>query len=130
MAADFKIFRRVVTASSHTDRYSNTNQYSYTLGNVNGGKGIDAVTERLTRQEQRERNRLKLLEAAEKVFAERGVQGASLDEVAAEAGLTKGRRPRRTACSTQSGRRTSWWRSTARTGWRWRAVRLRRDSPR
>jgi AcrR family transcriptional regulator len=90
MAADFKIFRRVVTASSHTDRYSNTNQYSYTLGNVNGGKGIDAVTERLTRQEQRERNRLKLLEAAEKVFAERGVQGASLDEVAAEAGLTKG----------------------------------------
>ncbi|TDE54550.1 TetR/AcrR family transcriptional regulator [Nonomuraea mesophila] len=49
-----------------------------------------AVAERLTRQEQRERNRLKLLEAAEKVFAERGIQGASIDEVAAEAGLTKG----------------------------------------
>ncbi|WP_103953884.1 TetR/AcrR family transcriptional regulator [Nonomuraea solani] len=48
------------------------------------------MAERLTRQEQRERNRLALLEAAEKVFAERGVQGASVDEVAAEAGLTKG----------------------------------------
>ncbi|MFC7105754.1 TetR/AcrR family transcriptional regulator [Nonomuraea rubra] len=46
--------------------------------------------ERLSRQEQRERNRLALLEAAEKVFAERGIQGASVDEVAAEAGLTKG----------------------------------------
>ncbi|MEU7004243.1 helix-turn-helix domain-containing protein [Nonomuraea sp. NPDC046570] len=48
------------------------------------------MVERLTRQEQRTRNRLRLLEAAEKVFAERGIQGASLDEVAAEAGLTKG----------------------------------------
>jgi AcrR family transcriptional regulator len=48
------------------------------------------VVERLTRQEQRERNRLNLLEAAEKVFAERGIQGASIDEVADEAGLTKG----------------------------------------
>ncbi|MFI6740958.1 TetR/AcrR family transcriptional regulator [Nonomuraea sp. NPDC050451] len=48
------------------------------------------MTERLTRQEQRERNRLKLLQAAEKVFAERGIHGASLDEVAASAGLTKG----------------------------------------
>ena len=48
------------------------------------------MPERLTRQEQRERNQRRLLEAAEKVFAERGIQGASLDEVAAEAGLTKG----------------------------------------
>ncbi|MEU6641988.1 helix-turn-helix domain-containing protein [Saccharomonospora sp. NPDC046836] len=46
--------------------------------------------ERLTRQEQQQRNRVNLLTAAEKVFAERGIQGASLDEVAAEAGLTKG----------------------------------------
>lgn len=36
------------------------------------------------------RNRSKLLAAAEKVFAERGIEGASLDTVAAEAGLTKG----------------------------------------
>ncbi|MFD9947366.1 TetR family transcriptional regulator [Nonomuraea sp. NPDC059023] len=48
------------------------------------------MTDRLTRQEQRERNRLRLLEAAEKVFADRGIQGSSLDEVAAAAGLTKG----------------------------------------
>ncbi|WP_219825404.1 TetR/AcrR family transcriptional regulator [Nonomuraea typhae] len=47
-------------------------------------------TERLTRREQRAQNRLNLLEAAEVVFAERGIQGATLDEVAAEAGLTKG----------------------------------------
>ncbi|MFI7632961.1 TetR/AcrR family transcriptional regulator [Nonomuraea sp. NPDC049400] len=52
--------------------------------------GARAVGERLTRQEQRERNRLNLLEAAEKVFAERGIQGGSIDDVAAEAGLTKG----------------------------------------
>ncbi|MFI6291384.1 TetR/AcrR family transcriptional regulator [Nonomuraea sp. NPDC050790] len=48
------------------------------------------MTDRLTRQEQRERNRLRLLEAAEKVFAERGIQGSSVEEVAAAAGLTKG----------------------------------------
>lgn len=48
------------------------------------------MTERLSRQEQRVRNRLKLVAAAEKLFAERGIEGASLDEVAAEAGLTKG----------------------------------------
>jgi AcrR family transcriptional regulator len=48
------------------------------------------VAERLTRQEQQRQNRLNLLAAAEKVFAERGIQGASLDEVAAAAGLTKG----------------------------------------
>ncbi|MFI6476739.1 TetR/AcrR family transcriptional regulator [Nonomuraea sp. NPDC050663] len=45
---------------------------------------------RLTRKEQQAANRLKLLEAAETVFAERGIQGASLDEVALAAGLTKG----------------------------------------
>lgn len=46
--------------------------------------------ERPTRREQRERNRVRLLAAAEKIFAERGIQGASLEEVAAEADLTKG----------------------------------------
>jgi AcrR family transcriptional regulator len=48
------------------------------------------VRDRLKRQEQRERTRLSLLAAAETVFAQRGIQSASLDEVAAEAGLTKG----------------------------------------
>ncbi|MDS1269438.1 helix-turn-helix domain-containing protein [Lipingzhangella sp. LS1_29] len=48
------------------------------------------MAQRLTREQQRQQNRLKLLQAAERVFAERGIQGASLDEVAAAAGLTKG----------------------------------------
>ncbi|QVQ52994.1 TetR/AcrR family transcriptional regulator [Spiractinospora alimapuensis] len=48
------------------------------------------MAERLTREEQRVRNRKELLAAAVRVFAERGIAGASLDEVAAEAGLTKG----------------------------------------
>lgn len=48
------------------------------------------MAERLTREQQRLRNREKLLAAALRVFSERGIAGASLDEVAAEAGLTKG----------------------------------------
>jgi AcrR family transcriptional regulator len=48
------------------------------------------MAERLTRDQQRLRNRTKLIQAAEKVFAERGIPGASLDEIAAQAGLTKG----------------------------------------
>lgn len=48
------------------------------------------MSQRLTRHEQQQLNRLRLLGAAEKVFAERGIQGAALEEVAAEAGLTKG----------------------------------------
>lgn len=45
---------------------------------------------RLTRAEQRERNRERLLDAAERVFAERGYRVATVDDVAAAAGLTKG----------------------------------------
>ena len=48
------------------------------------------MTQRLNRQQQQQRNRLRLLSAAEKVFARRGIQAASLEEVATEAGLTKG----------------------------------------
>ncbi|WP_253759652.1 TetR/AcrR family transcriptional regulator [Nonomuraea thailandensis] len=78
------------------------------------------------------------------MFAERGIQGASVDEVAAEAGLTKGavysnfdgkedlriwcspscgtgsggrRGRRRSECFTAGVRRGSWRRSSARTGW-------------
>lgn len=43
---------------------------------------------RMTREQQH--NRALLLEAAERIFAARGVAGASLDDVALEAGLTKG----------------------------------------
>ncbi|MBB4929630.1 AcrR family transcriptional regulator [Lipingzhangella halophila] len=48
------------------------------------------MAERLTREQQRWRNRMKLLAAAERLFADRGITGASMDDVAAEAGLTKG----------------------------------------
>jgi AcrR family transcriptional regulator len=45
---------------------------------------------RLTRAEQREKTRGCLVEAAMKVFSRRGYDKASLDEVAEEAGFTKG----------------------------------------
>lgn len=45
---------------------------------------------RLTREQQQQHNRVLLLEAAERIFASRGIAGASLDDVALEAGLTKG----------------------------------------
>ena len=45
---------------------------------------------RLSREEKKARTRAQLLDAARHVFAERGFAGASLDEVAEEAGLTKG----------------------------------------
>lgn len=45
---------------------------------------------RQSRAERREQTRTKLLDAATRVFARRGYHGATLDEVAAEAGFTKG----------------------------------------
>lgn len=46
--------------------------------------------ERLTREEKKARTRSQLIDAAATVFARRGYVAASLDEVAEEAGLTKG----------------------------------------
>jgi AcrR family transcriptional regulator len=46
--------------------------------------------ERLTREEKKARTRAQLIDAAATVFARRGYLAASLDEVAEEAGLTKG----------------------------------------
>ena len=45
---------------------------------------------RLTRQEQQARTRSRLMTAASKVFTCKGMQEASIDEVAEEAGYTKG----------------------------------------
>jgi AcrR family transcriptional regulator len=42
------------------------------------------------RQERREQTRAALLDAAERLWAERGIRGASLDDIAGTAGLTKG----------------------------------------
>jgi AcrR family transcriptional regulator len=46
--------------------------------------------QRLTREEKKAQTRERLIEAAAKVFAEKGFAATSLDEVAEEAGLTKG----------------------------------------
>jgi AcrR family transcriptional regulator len=48
------------------------------------------MTERLTRAQQQERTRERLLDAAETLFGDRGIHQTSLDEIAAAAGLTKG----------------------------------------
>ncbi|HMJ34126.1 MAG TPA: TetR/AcrR family transcriptional regulator [Baekduia sp.] len=48
------------------------------------------MTERLTRKQRQEHTRHCLLEAAARVFARRGLVQASVDEVAADAGYTKG----------------------------------------
>ncbi len=45
---------------------------------------------RLTRSEKREQTRAQLLDAAATVFAQRGLDGATVDDVAAHAGFTKG----------------------------------------
>lgn len=45
---------------------------------------------RLSRDERRLQTRAQLLDAAARVFAERGLDGASVDDVAAAAGFTKG----------------------------------------
>ncbi|HEY1169256.1 MAG TPA: TetR/AcrR family transcriptional regulator [Candidatus Limnocylindrales bacterium] len=48
------------------------------------------MNERLSRQERKAQTRERLLDAAAQVFAQRGFEAASLDEVAAAAGYTKG----------------------------------------
>ena len=44
------------------------------------------------RVEMMEENRAKLIAAARKAFAEKGYAGASMDELTADAGLTRGAR--------------------------------------
>lgn len=48
------------------------------------------MAQRLSRQEQRDQTRTRLLDAAEKVFVERGFHATSVDLVAEEAGYSKG----------------------------------------
>lgn len=48
------------------------------------------TVERLTRQQQRERTRSRLLAAASAVFSRCGMHRSSIDQIAAEAGYTKG----------------------------------------
>jgi AcrR family transcriptional regulator len=48
------------------------------------------VSETLTRHEKQQRTRRSLLRAAEKLFCQQGLDAASVDQVAQEAGYTKG----------------------------------------
>lgn len=48
------------------------------------------MAERLTRQESRRRTRGRLLEAAAELIAERGVNGASVEQIAERAGYSRG----------------------------------------
>jgi AcrR family transcriptional regulator len=49
-----------------------------------------SAPKRLTRKEKRQETRRLLLDAAEQVFLRRGLQGSSVEEIAAEAGFTRG----------------------------------------
>lgn len=51
---------------------------------------MKANPQRLTREEARQQNRQRLIEAAADVFAERGFHAASVDAIADRVGLTKG----------------------------------------
>jgi AcrR family transcriptional regulator len=53
-----------------------------------GGPG--SAPKRLTRKEKQAQTRERLLEAAERVFLRRGLQGSSVEEISAEAGFTRG----------------------------------------
>ncbi|MFC5749086.1 helix-turn-helix domain-containing protein [Actinomadura rugatobispora] len=70
------------TAGTGTTGKNTTETDTTTSGTSANGGG--------TRRERRERTRAALLGAAQRLWAERGIHGASLDDVAAEAGLTKG----------------------------------------
>src|ERR1700746_218759 len=51
---------------------------------------IAAPTKRLTREQSKAKTRQRLLDAARTVFARRGYHGASVEEIAAEAGFSTG----------------------------------------
>ena len=51
---------------------------------------VPRAATRLSREEKKAQTRAKLIDAAAAVFARKGFNGASLDDVAEEAGLTKG----------------------------------------
>lgn len=65
-------------------------EYVNTVAYANTKWYLLAMHDRLNRQERKSQTRERLLDAAAVVFAERGFETASLDEVAAAAGYTKG----------------------------------------
>lgn len=53
-------------------------------------RAVPEEVRRTPRQEKRAQTRAALLDAAEQLWAKHGIRGASLDEIAAQAGMTKG----------------------------------------
>jgi AcrR family transcriptional regulator len=53
-------------------------------------RGSSVAPRRRTRREKQAETRARLLDAAEQVFLRRGLQGSSVEEIAAEAGFTRG----------------------------------------
>jgi AcrR family transcriptional regulator len=51
---------------------------------------VQSGPRRLSRKEQQAETRRRLLDAAQRVFLRRGLQGSSVEEIAAEAGFTRG----------------------------------------
>jgi AcrR family transcriptional regulator len=73
-----------------TSKYADTDRYVNTLEHVRTEWYLWAMQARLNRQERKSQTRERLLDAAAEVFARRGFETATLDEVAAAAGYTKG----------------------------------------
>jgi AcrR family transcriptional regulator len=73
-----------------TDEYADTSKYVNTLEYLRTRWYLPLMQERLTRQERKTQTRERLIDAAAAVFAEHGFEAATLDEVAAAAGYTKG----------------------------------------
>ena len=73
-----------------TCEYADTSQYVKTVEYSHTQWYSPLMTERLNRQAKKNQTRARLLDAAAEVFAKRGFETATLDEVAAAAGYTKG----------------------------------------
>jgi AcrR family transcriptional regulator len=57
---------------------------------LTGSPATKQKPERLSRKERQAQTRRRLLDAAERVFLRRGLQGSSVEEISAEAGFTRG----------------------------------------
>lgn len=73
-----------------TVEYADTMEYVNTLEYSRTDWYLVPMQERLNRQARKNQTREQLIDAAGRVFAQRGFEAASLDEVAAAAGYTKG----------------------------------------
>jgi AcrR family transcriptional regulator len=70
--------------------YQNTAMYPSWLHSEMADRLKPEPPERRTRKEKQAETRQRLLDAAERVFLRRGFQGSSVEEIAADAGFTRG----------------------------------------